>query len=295
MIHQWYEPFEFSEWAKRTFSFLNIAVFIITAIFVFSEFRFDWMEGLVGRYLTSTNSERPETGAIWETGKQAFNAREYLDDIISKKEDARANVHTASSFSFLSSSLAPGEWVTLEKQQFKTLYLSLEKSAAAKIMEPAQLVWLLKGSQLDRIFCEGVIDGIKIYFLDSENRVIKQIDFKKEDIQQIEAGEKPLPGRLDQMNGFSGRIYSGKNFFDALFKLPKDILPDLMDNPQILLEQEGEIIRVGIWNEAQDGYIRLGFEFEKDDGFQVVFVKGREWAIWQLSLNLKEQVNESFF
>lgn len=287
MIHQWHEPFDFPEWLKRTFSFLNIAVFIITALFIFSEFRFDWMERLMGTYLSSTNASRPEVGAIWETGKQTFNAREYLDDIVSKKEDARANVHDASSFSFLSSNLAPGEWVTLEKDQFKALYLSLEKSAAVKIMEPAQLVWLLKGSHLDRIFCEGVADGIKIYFLDSDNRVITQMDFKKEDILKIEAGEQPLSGKLDQMSGFSGRIYPAQNFFDALFKLPKDILPDLMDNPQSLLEQEGEIIRVGIWNEARDGYIRLGFEFENNDGVQVVFVKGREWAIWQLSLNLK--------
>ncbi len=287
MIRQWYEPFEFSEWAKRTLSFLNIAVFLITATFVFSEFRFDWVESLVGTYLSSTNSARPKTGAIWETGQQTSNAHEYLNDIISKKEDARQNVHNASSFSFLVSSLQPGEWVTLEKQQFKKLYLSLEKSAALKIMEPTQLVWLLKGSHLDRIFCEGIIEGIKIYFIDSENRVIKQIDFKKEDIIEIEAGEQAVPGGLDQMDGFSGRIYPASNFFDALFKLPADILPDLMANPEALLEQEGEISRVGIWNEAQNGYIRLGFEFQRNAGPQVVFVKSREWAIWQLSLNLK--------
>ena len=32
----------FTEWAKRTFSILNIIVAVITVTFVFSEFRFDW-------------------------------------------------------------------------------------------------------------------------------------------------------------------------------------------------------------------------------------------------------------
>ena len=292
MIQQWYEPLNFSEWLRRAFSFLNIAVFIITAIFIFSEFRFNWVENLVGSYLTSTNEFRPETGAIWETGKQTSNAHEYLNKIISKKEDTRQNVYQASTFSGLASSILPGEWVTLEKQQFKTLYLSLEKSTALKIIEPAQLVWLLNGSTLDRIFCEGITGGIKLYFIDSENRVIKQIDLRKEDILEIENGEKPVPGELADMEGFLGRIYPARFFFDTLFKLPADIIPDLIVNPESLLKQEGKIINIGIWNEAENGYIKLGFEFEKTGGGkQVVFIKGREWAVWQLSLNLRGEGN----
>ena len=291
MIQQWYEPLSFSEWLRRTFSFLNIAVVILTATFIFSEFRFDWFENFVGSYLASTNESRPETGAIWETGKQTSNAHEYLNKIISKKEDTRQNVHQASTFSLLASGILPGEWVTLEKQQFKTLYLTLETPIALKIIEPAQLVWLLNGGSLDRIFCEGIPGGIKIYFIDSENRVIKQIDLKKEDILEIETGEKPVSGKLADMEGFSGRIYPANNFFAALFKLPGDIIPDLMVNPEILLKQDGKISNIGIWNEAENGYIKIGFEFEEKSGSQVVFIKGREWAVWQLSLNLKGDAN----
>lgn len=291
MIRQWYDPVTFSEWAKRTFSFLNIAVVMVTAILIFSEFRFDWFENMVGSYLVTTNELRPEKGAIWETGKQTSNAQEYLNNIISKKEDTRQNVHQASTFSGLASSILPGEWVTLEKQQFKELYLSLEKSTALKMIEPAQLVWLLKGGSLERIFCEGIMGGIKIYFIDSENKVIQQIDLKKEDILELENGEKPVSGALADMDGFQGRIYPAENFFDALFKLPADIIPDLMVTPEALLKQNGKITRVGIWNEARNGYINLGFEFEETGGKQVVFVKGREWAVWQLSLNLKGDEN----
>ena len=57
--------------------------------FVFSEFRFDWFEKLVGTYLAGTNASRPETGPIWETGKQASNAQQYLNTIISQKEETQ--------------------------------------------------------------------------------------------------------------------------------------------------------------------------------------------------------------
>jgi len=291
MIRQWYEPQNFSEWLKRAFSFLNIIIFIVTATFIISEFRFDWVENLVGSYLATTNEFRPETGVIWETGKQTFNAHEYLNKIISKKEDAKQNVHQSASFSALAAGILPGEWVTLEKQQFKELYLTLDKSLAIKIIEPAQLVWLLKGSVLDRIFCEGIQGGIKIYFIDSENRVIKQIDLKKDDIIEIENGEKAVSGELTKMDEFSGRIYPANHFFNALFKLPPDIIPDLLVNPEALLKQDGKIVNVGIWNEALNGYIKLGFEFEEKNGRKIVFIKGREWAVWQLSLNIKGDEN----
>ncbi|MFA5905666.1 MAG: hypothetical protein WC836_17170, partial [Desulfobacula sp.] len=256
-----------------------------------SEFRFDWFEKLVGSYLVSTNALRPETGAVWETGKQTTNAHEYLNAIVSKKEDIRQNVNKASSFSDLLPSLSPGEFVTLEKQQFKALYLSLEKSSSLKIIDPARLVWLLNGSDLDRIFCEGTKGGIKIFFIDSENRVIKDIELKKEDIIEIENADKPITGTLTDMAGFKGRVYPARIFFDALMKLPSEIIPDLMMDPEALLRQEGKIIRVGIFNEAVNGYIKLGFEFEAPGGDQIVFLKGREWAVWQLSLNLKGEGN----
>ena len=291
MTRQWYEPLNFSEWLKRAFSFLNIAVFMLTATFLVSELRFDWFENIVGSYLASTNKSRPKTGVIWETGKHTSTAHEYLNKIINQKEDTQANVHEASSFSSLVSGMLPGEWVTLEKDHFKTLYLTLEKSMARKIIEPAQLVWLLKGSMLDRIFCEGIPGGIKIYFIDSENRVIKQIDLEKQDILEIEKGEQAVKGGLSAMEGFFGRIYPAEIFFDAVFKLPADILPDLMVNPEILLAQTGKITNIGIWNITQNSYIKLGFEFEEQGRKQVVFVKGREWAVWQLSLYLKGDEN----
>ncbi len=287
MIFQMHDPLNFSEWLKRVFSFLNIAVLIFTLSFIASELRFGWIENLMGSYLVSINDSRPEKGTVWKTGKQASRAHEYLDQLIHKKEDITRNARQASSFESLASGLLPGEWVTLDQEEFKKLYLGIARSKASELINPVRLAWLLKGGVLDRIFCQGTADGIKIYFIDSQNRVINEIELKKSDLAQLENKEKSIPGRLSDMPEFAGRIYPADIFFNAVFRLQPDILPDLMENPEILLDQEGKIVKVGIWNEADKGYIRLGFEFTSPKGSSVVFIRGREWAVWQLSLRLK--------
>ncbi len=287
MIQKWYEPLSVGEWVRQTLSFLNLGLLILTVAFGASEFRFDWCEKLLGNYLLATNDLRPETGALWEAGRQTSNAHKSLNLIITQREDSRRSVHGAESFPVLLESLGPGEWVTLEKEHFKKLYLSLSPGIGRQIIDPSYLVWLLNGNITDRIFCEGMTEGIKIYFIDSQNRVIRQIDLKKNTIIEIESRNEPVQGRLSEIEAFSNRIYPAAKFFDAMLKLPPEMISELMVDPDLLLEQEGTIQQVGIWNEADDGYIKLGFEFEYRGENRVLLVQAREWAVWQLSLILK--------
>ena len=286
MIRNWYDPAGPGERIRRCFSILNLGVMIITLVVVASEFRFDWVETLAGNYLLSTNENRPEIGTIWETGHQTVNARQSLNRMIVEKETARKTVREADSFVTLAKGLSAGEWVNLDKNQFKNLYLSLSRADRLALMEPARLVWLMNGITTDRIFCEGRIGGMNIYFIDSGNRVIQQVDLETEKIGN--APEEMLtPAGLDELPGFSGPIYSAGLFFDAVFKLPEDMVPDLIKNAETLLSQTGTIDRVGIWNTSEDGFIRLGFEFSHLGEKQVVQILAREWAVWQLSLILK--------
>ena len=261
MMQKWYDPFSAGEWAKRTFSFFNLGLLIFTVAFGASEFRFEWCEKLVGTYLLATNDQRPETGALWETGRQASNAHKSLNRIITQREDSKRSVQNADSFYHLVESLGPGEWVTLGKEQFKRLYLSLSPGIGRQLIDPSHLVWLLNGNITDRIFCEGMMEGVILYFIDSRNRVIRQIDLKKNTVGEIQSRNAPVPGRLAEIESFSGRIYPVEKFFEAMLKLPAEVLPELMVDPDRLLKQEGTIQEEGIWNEANEGFIKLGFKF----------------------------------
>ncbi len=286
---QWYEPLSITERLRRAFSFLNLVILFLTALVVFSEFRFDWCERMLGHYLTATNDARPETGTVWKTGQQTLEASRFLNDIIQKKQHTRQEIEQAESFLQIAEDLLPGEWVTIDKTHFKTLYQSLPEPVAIRLIAPARLIWILSGTTLDRIFCEGQSSGLSIYFLDSQNRVIHQLTLSDTDISQIRTGSDPITASLEDIDGFSGKIFPAQQFFNAMFALPEDMIPDLIVNPDRLLEAEGNITKVGIWNEAQAGYINLGFEYEHNGHKQVVIVKGREWAVWQLSLVLREE------
>ena len=287
MNQQWYEPLKLSEWFRRVFSILNLSIFFFTAIFLFSEFRFDWCEKIVGSYLSSTNKLRPEIGSIWKAGKQTSNANKFLLDIVNKKQHQKLIIENSFSFLQLAQQITPGEWESIEKEHFKNLYLSLPEPVAHKFISPAKLLWILNKGNLNRIFCARKDDGLFIYFLDSDNKVIQQIEFSKSDLEAIKNWDHNFQGPLEDFEEFSQRIYSADTFFSVLLNLPEEMIPDLIVNPELLLNEEGIITRVGISDEAKAGYINIGFEYEHKTQKKVIFAKGREWAVWQLTLNLK--------
>lgn len=287
MIRNWYDAPTPGESVKRMFSLLNLGILVISAIVVIAEFRFDWVETLAGRYLMSTNPGRPETGSIWETGHHAVSAHRSLDQILVKKETARKTVREADSFAALARGIGAGEWVNLDKDRFRQLYLALPRHVQKEFVEPARLVWLLNGTVTDRIFCEGRIGGIKIYFINAKNRVIHSIDMDQDDVSGDTAAADGSAASLEDLPGFSGNIYPAALFFDAVFRLPQDMVPGLISDTGALLSRTGTIERVGIWNTSEDGYIALGFEFVRLGEREVVRIRAREWAVWQLGLILR--------
>ncbi len=244
----------------------------------------------MGRYLLSNNESRPEKGAVWEAGKQSLNAHRSIAHMIDQRETTRQSIREAGSFTELVSRLGQGEWVVIEREEFQKFYQSLSSFAARKIMDPVRLVWLLKGAAVDRIFCEGTESGAGIYFIDARNKVLTQIDLNPDTLAGLEQGMTSQKGFLEDFEGFPGRIYGADTFFQGAFQLPPSMIPDLMQDPDLLLDQKGIIQRVGIWNQAENGNIRLGFELADQGETRVLFVHAREWAVWQLGLILKGEI-----
>ena len=287
MGQNWYDPQDFTEWFKRTCSLLNMGVLLFSVLFVFSEFRFNWCEKLIGGYLISINAQRPEIGAIWETGHETLDARDSVKRILTRKNDIKRNVEGADSFLALGEGLRSGEWLTLEKEQFKRLYQSLPISLARHLIEPVRLIWLINGPATDRIFCEGHMDGISVYFIDAGNRVLQQMEFKRSQLKAIYEKQRVTPGALEDFSVLNHQIYGADNFFKAVFQLPKDVRHDLIPSADLLLAQHGELLRVGIGHEAEEGFIELGFEFKYRGKTGVLLTRARDWAVWQLGLILK--------
>lgn len=289
MMIQWYEPSTLTEWFKRIFSILNLIVILVTFTFVFSEFRYNWCESLLGAYLASTNHSRPEKGTIWETGDKASKASSHLKQIIDQQQSTKQQALKATSFLELASSINPGEWINLDKEHFKQLYIKLPDYTADRLIPSAKLLFLLNNSNLDRIFLEGQDDeSLKIFFLNSDNLVLEKIELNKQMFETPETGTQfILDSSLDDFEEFKDRIYPADQFFKAMTDLSFDKINDLIEDPDILLEKKGRIIRAGIWNSTEAGYIKIGFEYRNKAQTNVLLVNGREWVVWELVINLK--------
>lgn len=285
----WYEPAKTSEWLRRVISFSNLLILCTATILIISELRFDWCELMIGRYLASLNASRPETGAVWKAGEQSSRAHTFLKNIIEERQNSARYAQEATSFAELASGILPGQWANIDKEHFKRLYLAIPSAAASELIPPAELIWLLGGGAVTRIFCEGKPYGLEIFFLNSANRALDQITLNRTKMEKIERNEAIFKGSLEQIPEFQGRIYPSELFFKALLELPQDIIPDLITTPQKLISQQGTLTRAGIWSEAASGYIKLGFEFKDNGKSVVIFIRSREWAVWRLSSKLTEK------
>lgn len=285
---KWYEPITVAEWLKRTLSIFNLGLFLLMAFFLFSEFRFDWGERIIGNYLATTNASRPETGVAWKTGNKAERAHTNLKAMVDERQNTARSAQEAHSFPELAAAVLPGQWTRFDIDRFKKLYLELPTDLAAELIAPSELVWLLSGPGVMRIFCQGTAKGLEIYLLDSSNSVVRQINLDHSFLSGLGKSEAPFMGTLEEIPGFAGRIFPSEKFFKALLSLPREMIPDLITTPGRLLEQGGKIVRAGIGNEAKSGYIRLGFEFQENGETKIIFLRGREWAIWQLTTNLAQ-------
>ncbi len=288
----WYEPRDFKEWGKRLFTIRHL-VFILFILGIFiSELRFDWIEQTVGSYLTKINSNRPESGAIWEIGHRTLDARQTLNQIITNRQFLQREARGATTFTHMASNISPNKAVMLSSEDFRKIYLMLPQAIAHKIASPFKMLRLFSDGSWVRTYLKKSGGGMKIYLLDAKNRVLKELVIPSDLIQYIQRVEMALTGTLDDLPNFENRIYSVDRFFAALEYLPQEDRSNIVSQPEMLLSMSGHIVRVGISDEAVSGFIELGFEIEDGSKRKVILLQGREWAVWMLRSHLEKSVTE---
>jgi len=288
----WYEPRDLKEWAKRLFAVRHLVLMLFILSIFISELRFDWFEQTVGSYLVTTNSKRPESGAIWEIGHRTITARQTLDKIVTDRQFLQREARGATTFTQMVLNILPNKGVMLSSEHFRKIYLTLPQTIAHKIASPFEMLRLFSDGSWVRTYLEKAGDDLKIYLLNANNRVLKELEIPSDLIQYIERVDMALTGTLEDLPSFENRIYSAAHFFAALRSLPQEDLRSVVSQPEMLLSMPGHIVRVGISDEAVSGFIELGFEIEDGTRRKVILLQGREWAVWTLRSYLEEKEGE---
>ena len=263
-----------------------LMVLIIFGIFI-SELRFDWMEQMLGAFLVKTNAARPESGAIWEINRQTETARRTLEKIVTDRQASQREARNAESFVEMSANLAPDQGVMLSPDGFRRLYLGLPASIAQEIISPFEILKIFSEDRFARTYFEKQGNGLQVYLLDAENRVLRRLQISANLLELISQSERAVDGTLDSFAKFKDRIYPADQFLSALESLPDDSRRNVLPQPERLLVVAGRIVRVGISDETISGSIELGFEIKVGALTRVVFIPGREWAVWQIRSKLE--------
>jgi hypothetical protein len=270
------------------FALRPLVLLLLIIGIVISELRFDWAEQVLGAYLVTTNSQRPESGSIWEVGHRTVTARQTLEEIITDRQSTQREARGAATFTQIASSLPPGQGVMLSSEHFRRLYLTIPGTIAREIVDPFELLRLLSDGHWVRTYLENEDYGLKIYLLNPDNRVLQDLRIPTPLLYQIERVELARHRSLEDLPAFTNRIYPAERFFKALDSLPEEDLGSVVSQPDLLLGTPGRIVRVGISDEAVSGYIELGFEIEDGTMRKVILLKGREWAVWMVRSYLEK-------
>ena len=276
------EPKNLKDWSRRVFGLRPVLLTLVVCSVIILEMRFDWVERTLGAYLATTNSVRPESGAIWEKGRQTLTARKTLEKIVTDRQTSQREARSAVSFSQIAAGLSSGQGVMLSVDRFRRLYLELPRNAAHEIISAFDLLKIANEGRWRRTYFENSSRGLVVYLLDAENRVLRQIDIPSGLLRQIGREEHAAAETLENLTNFKNRIYSAERFFGALDAFPEEVRRNMLLHPEMLLKQSGQISRVGISDEAVSGFIELGFEIVDGTRRMVVLDQGHEWAIWRL-------------
>lgn len=285
----WVGPQDIREWIRRLFALRPILlVLLVSAIFIL-ELRFDWIERALGAYLVTTNIARPESGAIWEKGKQTLTARKTLEKIVTDRQASQRIARGATTLNQIAANVSPGQGVMLSADHFRKLYLSLPREIAQEIISPFELVRLASEGKWRRTYFEKAGTGLMVYLLDINNRVLRQLKISPSLLIHFEREQFAHVGTLEDLPYFENRVYPADRFFDALEAFPEEVRSSIVPNPERLLQISGQIMRVGISDEAVSGFIEIGFEIINGSRRKVIIVQGHEWAVWRLRSHLEDQ------
>lgn len=293
-MKQWCDPKDIREWAGRIISFRSVVLLLLVAGILVSELRFGWVEQLIGRYLLSTNSQRQEYGAVWETGNRTDRARRALEELVQVRLTSQREARGADSLNALSKTLTPEQGAMISASHFIDIYNRLSPRISRKILPPYQLLMLSSESEWERTYFDKTADGLGVFLLNTDNRVLHHIRIDRSLLEEIELEASAGKDALDNLDNFTSRSYPAAEFFTALLSLDEDARKAALPEPFSLLREKGRLVKAGISDEVKDGYIELGFELDTQKGRKVVIVPGHEWAVWQLRELLEKKAFESF-
>ncbi len=282
----WYAPVSFKEYGRRLLTLRSALVLSALVALTATELHFNWVESIVGSYLTTTNYARPESGTIWDQGHQSELARQTLNQYTNQRQDSQREARRATCLGQVLAGLGKERGVMISAAHFVELYLKLPPVLGHEIISPYTLLSQMSSNKWQRTFFEQQEQQLSVYLLDDHNQVLYRLTIGPELIEHIQQGEIAVHTGLHQLGDFAAHIYPAEQFFSVLNTMPEEVRKGVLASPEDLLRMAGRIVQVGISSESLGDTATLGFEIEELQGPKVILTQGRkqdvEHLLWML-------------
>ena len=278
--------------SQSGFGRATVLLVLLVISVVVLEFRFDLLERMGGNVLKWSNNARPQEGRAWDFQSVSISAMQDLGQIVSEQNEIRRELQSRSDFAALPMQLSEGKILALSREKFLDLYDEIPPVYARKLGASSLFMELTFVSDWKRVAFIGRNSGLDVYYLNTENIVLRRYYLDKEYFHSLQRWGAELPGSLDAHPDFSGRIYNTAEFVHSLSFLGK-VYEDFYPAREILKEGSN-VEKVAVSRRWKDGTVDLAFKFS--DGRTIIYPVSDNFASTLMEylpdLNVRHEVNE---
>ena len=267
---------------KVIFSLLTL---LLTLGALALEFRYNYAEKAIGRYLAWHNLSRQESGQIWDTVSVSETVQQQLEDLVrDRKQQTSLDEQTIREIEDLIELVYAREKVILGRDQFLEMYNRFPLYQKTMIIEPIELLDLIgKLTGWQRTLIEFAEGNLNFYLIDGLNNVLEQRSLGAEFVNFLLMEKQSRSSGLDGISSFNGPRYSSAVFYEAWSRLDPQQRNAIPLSEDELIAWRYRLQRVAVNHGSLIGdRMAIGFELSGDEGLTTVQALGRSLAVLSL-------------
>ncbi|MEA1996843.1 MAG: hypothetical protein U9N45_04365, partial [Gemmatimonadota bacterium] len=258
---------------------------VIAAAAVVLEFRTNYLEQAIGRYLSWHNETRRESGQIWETVEVSEDVQDRLDDLVSTRRQERVVEDEIETLDQLVELVYERGKKVMTRDRFLEMYTDeLPLYQSSLILGPVEMVELigrLPAWQRTLIVMEE--GDLKFYLIDGLNGMLDEISLSREYVTFFLSEKGTRSQGLDAFARLRENIYPADIFYDAWALLTPQERAGIPLSSMDLISWRYRLQRCAAsHSHLIGGRMEMGFELSTDEGLVTVRILGRSLSVVSL-------------
>ncbi|HUU26711.1 MAG TPA: hypothetical protein VM123_02775 [archaeon] len=269
---------------RNTIQFGLLAGLIFCAA-VGLEFRYNYVEKAIGRYLFWHNASRQESGQIWETVSLSENVQQRLDDLVRNKRQETTLIESITSLDQLVEQVHAREKIVMTRDRFLEMYADLPLYQSSLLIEPVDLIELIgQLANWQRTLIAFEEGNLSFYLVDGLNNVLKELSLSSEYINFFLSEKETRALGLDAFPWLREKFYPADVFYDAFSLLTPEERGGIPLSALNLISWRYRLQQVAVNHQSLIGErMEIGFELSGDEGLYTVRILGRSLSVLSLT------------